>query len=92
MESEADRLASIQGLGGIRIYTGASYFWAIFDNGFTEQQMGVPIESVFPYLTARTSDASGLLKDQQLNVGDEIYRVNRLEQDGTGMTRVVLKR
>lgn len=94
METDADRLASIKGLGGQLVYISGEPIWAIFDNAFIDLLSDPGIESRAPGLTCRTFDAErvGAAKDSDVSVGTELYRVKRLDPDGTGMTNVVLKR
>lgn len=58
MENDADRLASIKGLGGQLVSTGTgSPFWAIFDAiGSQSQFDDTHVNSTSPQLTLRTSD------------------------------------
>lgn len=91
MESDADRLAMLQALGGRLIFLGDSKVCAVFENGFFETTPGV--ESRQPYLLCRTSDLPpAFQKETDVDVGAEHFRVKRLEDDGTGLTRIVLKR
>jgi hypothetical protein len=90
METEADRLASIQALGGQLVAAEDGQFWAIFDREFLES---VDTETRVPVLTARTSDAEQYIprKGAAVTVGAVVYRVRRHEPDGTGMTLVFLE-
>lgn len=91
MESDADRLAFVKSLGGQLVRHDAGQFWAVFDREFSLSVDGV-VESRAPALTARTSDVDALVKDMVLAVGEDEYRVKRLEPDGTGITTVILRR
>jgi hypothetical protein len=90
METESDRLASIQALGGQLVSAEAGQFWGIFDREFVES---VDTETRIPVLTARTSDAEQYIprKGAAVTVGGTVYRVRRHEPDGTGMTLVFLE-
>lgn len=91
MESDADRLETIRALGGRLICLGDSKVWAVFENGFFETVPGV--ESRQPYLLCRTSDLpTAFQKETDIDIDAEHFRVKRLEDDGTGLTRVMLKR
>ena len=90
METDVDRLASIKALGGQLVSHSEGSFWAIFDKEFVELSDGM-VESTGPVLTARTIDVKDLAKDAVLDVGGQEYRIKRLEPDGTGMSRVMLK-
>jgi hypothetical protein len=91
METDADRLAMIQSLGGQLITHAQGSFWAIFDREFALLADGA-VESRQPALTARTSDVEVLAKDTVVHVAGEPYRIKRPEPDGTGMTILILKR
>lgn len=90
-ESDADRLASIKGLGGQLVSHESGSFWAIFDRAFLLSTDGA-VETRRPVLEARTIDVADLPKDTALAIGDEVYQIVRHEPDGTGMTIVLLKR
>jgi hypothetical protein len=89
METESDRLASIQGLGGQLVSTDSGSFWAIFDSDYVD---AVNTETLGPVLTARTSDALqyAKAKDTAVTVAGVVYRVRKHEPDGTGFTLVWL--
>lgn len=93
LESDADRLASIQALGGQLVSTPAGQFWAIFENQYLEGGFsdGPSIETRQPILTARTSDVQSLAKDTVLEIGGRQYLLKRHESDGTGMSLVFLR-
>jgi hypothetical protein len=89
METESDRLASIQALGGQLVHTETGQFWAIFDRNYLES---VETETKAPALTARTSDAEKYAKAKgtSVTIGTEVFTVRRHEPDGTGMTVIYL--
>lgn len=89
METDADRLAMIQSLGGQLVRTPGGDFWAIFDNDFL---LSGNIETRAPALTARSIDVESLSKDSPVEVGSTTYRVKSPQPDGTGMTLLILKR
>jgi hypothetical protein len=62
MESDADRLASIQSLGGVCVRSSSREFWAIFDHDFSLVDVGSGVESQTSVLTCRASDVSTLSK------------------------------
>jgi hypothetical protein len=92
METDADRLESIRALGGRLVFVGGTEAWAIYDNGYVESGETPGVEGRQPTLLCRSKDVSGAQKDTPIEVGDELYRVKRVEPDGTGMTRLLLKR
>lgn len=71
--------------------TGGATFTAIFDKEFVEADMGdAVVERAQPMLMARTADVSSLAKNATLTINAVAYTVRRLEDDGTGFTRVIL--
>lgn len=86
----------IKSAGGEEFDTGAAqHLWAVFDRAFLEQPVGSQtVETRKPMLTCRTSDvaAHSLVKQSVIRrvADDKSYRVVRFEDDGTGVTVVVL--
>lgn len=97
MDSDADRLALIKGLGGQLVRHDSGQFWAIFDNGFSAVDVGdTEVEAASPSLTARTSDVESLSKETPLTfrdfAGREVtYVFTRHEPDGSGLSRILLR-
>ncbi len=91
---DADRLDSIKALGGQLVRVDGRPIWAVFENEFVPADVGLEVESSGPMLDpVRSSDVLGIAKDAPVEIGQERYRVKRLEPDaGAGMTRVLLKR
>jgi hypothetical protein len=57
LENDADRLASIKGLGGQLVLFDRGYVWAIFDDaGARSVYSDIAVNSTSPQLTMRTSD------------------------------------
>lgn len=95
LESDADRLDMIKGLGGVEITgPGGQPFWAVFKFEFLESLNGPPVEGRQPFLECRSSDvaALGIDKDTDVTVKSEPYRVRRHEPDGEGWSLLLLKR
>lgn len=92
LQSDALLLTMLKATGAQRVYIGDAQVWAIFDNGYFEVTDTPGVETRQPFLTCRTSDLSELQKDSTVEIGSESYRVRRHEPDGTGMSRVLLKR
>ena len=94
MDSDADRLAMLQGLGGQTITATGGTFTAIFDNGYADSLGGPAVEGTEPRLTARTSDLTSLSvgKGDTLTIASVAWKVSRTEPDGTGITIVILKK
>jgi hypothetical protein len=97
LETEADRLAEVQALGsGATISAGGKCAACILENEFG---LAGDVEDRVPVCTVRSSDVACLaLKNDGIvsvvNPFEKVskdYRVRRLEPDGTGMTRVILK-
>lgn len=97
LESEADRLAMIQAVGGEEFDTGhAERLLAIFDRAYEESVLtGHVVANRRPILHCRTSDiaAHELVKQYKVTrVSDgSVFFVKDFEPDGTGMTIVVLR-
>ncbi len=92
MESDADRLASIKGLGGQIVSSEFGEFWAIFDNDFQAALPDGLVESRGPALTCRTIDVSELKRGAVITVSANPYKLNRHEPDGTGVSVLYLGR
>lgn len=92
MESDADRLAMLRSLGGISVEGPRCQFIGVLDLvpiGVGE----VPVNTVAPMLTARTSDLAraGVTVGAQLTANEEQYIVRSLRKDGLGMTELDLE-
>ena len=94
METDADRLATIQALGGREHVIDGRAVWSIFDDTPIESLDSPGVDVRVPILTCRTSDVSGLAKDVPVDVGQEAYRVKRAEPNSPapGWTILRLKR
>lgn len=95
LESDADRLAMIQALGGREVPgPDGKPFWAVFKFEFIDVLGGPSVEGRQPFLECRTSDVTtlGIDKDTDLTVKGEPYRVRRHEPDGEGWSLLILKR
>lgn len=98
METDADRLASIKGLGGQLVQTSAKgEFWAIFDEDYQAALSDGSVESLGPMLSScRSVDIRSLelkkgaaLRSAAFDGTD--YKVMRIEKtDVPGFSRVVL--
>lgn len=87
METDADRLASIKGLGGLLVRADSGEFWAIFDAAYVD---ALGVDESGPALTARSVDVQALRKGATVSVDGRDYRIRTLEPDGTGMTLIRL--
>ena len=96
METDADRLASIKGLGGQIVRAQNGSFWAIFDNDFQPALSDGSIESNGPALSAcLTSDITTLRikKGDVIDVENVAYTVRRVETgDVPGWSRVLISK
>lgn len=93
-ESEKDLEHLIRDSGPVCVSCNKGTFDAIFDYEFLEVQTDPPVEGRAPILTARDSELARLeiRKGSQLTIADQAYRVQRLEPDGLGITRLVLRK
>jgi hypothetical protein len=91
IETDADRLASIKGLGGQLVSSEIGEFWAIFDNDYVGS-IDEMVEGRGPALTCRTSDVEQLKRLAVIQVGSVSYKLNKAEPDGTGMSVLFLGR
>jgi hypothetical protein len=94
LESEADRLATIRACGGVAAKASKGDLEGIFDLEFIEVEGSPGVEGRAPVFTCRSSDAGRLelRKGATLEIAGATYRVQRLEPDGTGATRLVLQK
>jgi hypothetical protein len=93
-ETEADRLAYLQSLGGVTLTVRGQSFLGIFENpyrGVLSAQ--VDIEASDPSVTCRTSDVErcAIVKGDAIDGLPAPYRVKRHEPDGCGMSNLVLR-
>lgn len=90
-ESASDRLSLLQNLGE-QVSVGGSPVYGILENQFVPIDFGgQEIESNYPVLTIRTSDASGVSHGTAVVANGVNYTVRSIQPDGTGMTELVLE-
>lgn len=85
LETDADRLASIKGLGGQLVRAESGECWAIFDAAGVQLQFDdTYINSTTPRLTLRSSDVDllGIGERAQTVTVDDIDYLVREKQDG----------
>jgi hypothetical protein len=81
MESDASRLASIKGAGGVLVRHETGEFWALFDNDFQADLADGMVESRGPAFTARLVDVSELRKSTPLTIDKRTFKITRAEPD-----------
>lgn len=92
VESEFDRLSMITPWGSADIETDRGSFKGMLEAEFV--QVGdIPVDSSAPRITARTSDAAalGISDGVTLRHNGANYVVRSVQNDGTGMTVLVLE-
>jgi hypothetical protein len=93
IETDADRLASIKGLGGQLVRHDDGQFWGIFDNDYQAALADGSVESRGPVLTALMTDVADLRKGAVLTLGTRTFKILRSEPDeSTGFTTIYLAR
>lgn len=97
MESDADRRATIAGLGGETVATASGSLLGIVEREpETFDQTGGGIESASPTLTACRADvlAAGIDKGTRLTIGDEVWVAKTLHhhRPAFGWTTVTLRK
>ena len=90
-ENDADRASFFYtGDFGAVITVNGGTLNAVFDNGATDVLSIV--ESTDPYFTCQSSECERLnvRKNDEINIGSDVYRVKKIEHDGTGIATVSL--
>lgn len=65
----------------------------IFDNDFVEVDAGgIPFAMQQPRFMARTADVSTAVEDDTLVISGTTYKIKVRQDDGTGMTTLVLEK
>lgn len=91
-ESDADRLAMLVALGGVRVSAPGGSFHGVLEVDY-EAVGEVGVESTSPRLTVRSSDMERcrVYLGAALHIGQDVYQVRSVQPDGTGMTVLVLE-
>ena len=98
VESAADRLAMLTDFGQTVTYTvqggSAATITAIFDNQFVEVDAGGSVGVAYqqPRLMCRTSDVVNATEGDTFVVSGTTYLSRIVQDDGTGMTMIVLEK
>lgn len=94
LESDADRLASIQAIGGALYLIDGREVWSIFNDTPLEALATPGVEGRAVTLECRTSDTLEAQKEQPVEVGSDAYRIKRVERNSPAMgwTTLYLKR
>lgn len=93
-ESDADRLASLVALGGLRVRAERGELLAIFDRQYEPTTLGdSSIVASGPVATCRSSDVSRLelARGASVMIDQDRYRVVDVRPDGTGITVLTLE-
>lgn len=66
----------------------------IFDNDFVEVDAGggVPFAMQQPRFMCRTADVSSVIEDDTLAISGTTYKIKVRQDDGTGMTNLLLEK
>lgn len=93
-DSHLDLYCLLRDTGGETMKADRGEFVGIFDNEFLELAGDPPIETRTPTIMARDVDVERLelRKAATVTRGTKAYRIDRLEPDGTGLTRIVLRK
>lgn len=92
VEDAADRAAMLEDWD-TATYDGDTALAGIFDNGYAEAGVGVVgVQGTGPQFVCREADVDANPTGKALVVNGTSYTVVRGEPDGTGMTRLVLRR
>lgn len=90
-ESEADRLALLDALGGT-LTVGATTISAIVERLYAEASPGEQgVDLAIARATVRTSDVTSVTRGTTVVDGSTSYKVVSIQPDGTGMTVLVLE-
>lgn len=91
LENDADRLALIRAVDGSFIKADLGVFEAIFDNDYI---LAGEVEERVAMLICLSSDVDKLklVKGAAVAIGESSFRVLRHEPDGTGMSRLILRK
>jgi hypothetical protein len=92
METDADRLAMISGLGGVRVFAARGEFLGLLE--MAHVGVGeVAVDSEAPMLSARSSDLAraGVTVGTTLTISGETYIVRSIRKDGLGMAELMLE-
>lgn len=98
VESAADRLVMLADFGQSVTYTvqggSAATITAIFDNDFSEISAGGDVSFAMqqPRLMCRTSDVVNCTEGDTFVISGVTYLSRIVQDDGTGMTMIVLER
>jgi len=70
----------------------ASSIKVLFDNDFKVIDLSTGIESAAPAVTCKTSDVASVKHNDTLVISSVTYYVSGIQQDGTGITILILSR
>lgn len=91
LESDADRLASLQQLGELA-KVGGRDVWGVFENNYLDALSDPGIAESAPEFTARSIDLEQVeIETNLVRESGEKFVVREIEPDGTGMTLLRLR-
>src|SRR3990172_7327844 len=70
----------------------ASSIKVLFDNDFKVIDLSTGIESAAPAVTCKTSDVASVKHNDTLVISSVTYYVSGIQQDGTGITILILSK
>jgi len=86
-ETASDRLAILTACGGVTATIGSASVVGVLERDYAEVQ---GIESENPIFTCRTADVSSVAHGQAITISGTAYTVRSRQDDGTGITALVL--
>ena len=89
LESDADRLAMLHGLGGETITVAGVPVLAIVDNEYAD---ALGVAGTQPVATCRSVDVAHAARGSAVQRAQSAFRVANVEHDGTGITLLRLER
>lgn len=78
---------------GVDITYNSGTIKGIYDNAFVQdQQDDIGVETLNPQVIVKSSDVSGIAHGNTMTIGGSTYNVIGIQQDGTGLTIILLSR
>jgi len=92
IEDDFDRACMLEDFGIPVMLPDNNTITAIFNNNFQGIGNDYELSSSAPAVLCRTSDVLNIKQDDALQLNNKNYTVRDTEADGTGYTRIILKR